>query len=60
MKKALIVGITCQDGSCLDELFTAKRYQVHGLVRLEALEDPKHLLTNICDTSPYFVKFSEL
>jgi GDPmannose 4,6-dehydratase len=33
MKKALISGITGQDGSYLAELLLAKGYQVHGLVR---------------------------
>lgn len=33
MKKALITGITGQDGSYLTELLLAKGYQVHGLVR---------------------------
>lgn len=32
-KKALISGITGQDGSCLAELLLAKGYDVHGLVR---------------------------
>src|SRR5215510_641757 len=33
MKKALITGITGQDGSYLSELLLAKGYQVHGIVR---------------------------
>lgn len=33
MKKALITGITGQDGSYLAELLIAKGYEVHGLVR---------------------------
>jgi GDPmannose 4,6-dehydratase len=33
MKKALITGITGQDGSYLAELLLGKGYQVHGLVR---------------------------
>ncbi len=33
MKKALITGITGQDGSYLAELLLAKGYDVHGLVR---------------------------
>jgi GDPmannose 4,6-dehydratase len=33
MKKALITGITGQDGSYLAELLLAKEYEVHGLVR---------------------------
>jgi GDPmannose 4,6-dehydratase len=33
MKKALIVGITGQDGSYLTELLLAKGYEVHGVIR---------------------------
>src|ERR1700758_1782122 len=32
-KKALITGITGQDGSYLAELLLGKRYEVHGLIR---------------------------
>jgi len=33
MKKALITGITGQDGSYLAEFLLHKGYEVHGLVR---------------------------
>ncbi len=33
MKKALITGITGQDGSYLSELLLKKGYEVHGIVR---------------------------
>lgn len=33
MKKALIIGITGQDGSYLAELLLKKNYEVHGLIR---------------------------
>src|SRR6202162_5964571 len=33
MKKALITGITGQDGSYLAELLLAKGYEVHGMIR---------------------------
>jgi GDPmannose 4,6-dehydratase len=33
MRKALITGITGQDGSYLAELLLAKGYEVHGLIR---------------------------
>ncbi len=33
MKKALITGITGQDGSYLTELLMAKGYEVHGIIR---------------------------
>ena len=39
-KKALITGISGQDGSYLAELLLAFGYEVHGLVRRVALENP--------------------
>ncbi|MGS1118007.1 GDP-mannose 4,6-dehydratase [Castellaniella sp. UC4442_H9] len=47
MKKALITGITGQDGSYLAELLLAKGYAVHGVVRREALEDPPRRMINL-------------
>jgi GDPmannose 4,6-dehydratase len=41
MKRALITGITGQDGSYLSELLLSKGYEVHGIIRRVALEDPK-------------------
>src|SRR4026207_881962 len=46
-KRALITGITGQDGSYLAELLLAKGYEVHGLVRRVALEDPHRRFTRI-------------
>ena len=43
-KKALITGITGQDGSYLTEFLLKKKYKVHGLVRRVALEDKSHRL----------------
>lgn len=39
MKKALITGITGQDGSYLAELLLEKGYEVHGLVRRSSLSN---------------------
>ncbi|MCK4262022.1 GDP-mannose 4,6-dehydratase [bacterium] len=47
MKKALITGITGQDGSYLAEFLLDKGYEVHGMVRRVALEDPEHRLWRI-------------
>jgi GDPmannose 4,6-dehydratase len=41
VKKALITGITGQDGSYLSELLLGKGYEVHGIVRRVALEHPQ-------------------
>jgi GDPmannose 4,6-dehydratase len=38
-KKALITGITGQDGSYLAELLISKKYEVHGIIRRVALGD---------------------
>ena len=46
-RKALITGITGQDGSYLAELLLLKGYEVYGLVRRVALEDPGHRLKRI-------------
>src|SRR3984957_21226455 len=43
-KRALITGITGQDGSYLAEHLLDLGYEVHGLVRRVALEQPEHRL----------------
>jgi GDPmannose 4,6-dehydratase len=54
MKRALITGITGQDGSYLAEHLLSLGYEVHGIVRRVAFEDPerrfsriKHLLDRV-------------
>jgi len=46
-RKALITGITGQDGSYLAEFLLDKGYEVHGIVRRVSLEDPEHRLWRI-------------
>jgi GDPmannose 4,6-dehydratase len=46
-KRALITGITGQDGSYLAELLLSKGYEVHGIVRRVALQDPEHRLVRL-------------
>jgi len=46
-RRALITGITGQDGSYLAEFLLLKGYEVHGIVRRVALEDPEHRLWRI-------------
>jgi GDPmannose 4,6-dehydratase len=48
-KKALITGITGQDGSYLAEFLLEKGYEVHGVVRRVALEDPERRLSRLAD-----------
>ena len=47
MKRALITGITGQDGSYLAEHLLAEGYEVHGIVRRVALEDPRRRFNRI-------------
>ncbi len=46
-KRALITGITGQDGSYLAEFLLDKGYEVHGLVRRVAIEDPEHRMSRL-------------
>ena len=46
-RKALITGITGQDGSYLAEMLLEQGYDVHGIVRRVAIEDPEHRLWRI-------------
>ncbi len=54
MLKALITGISGQDGSYLAELLLAKGYEVHGIVRRVALEDPP---TSHVASQKYFKRY---
>lgn len=50
MKRALVTGITGQDGSYLAELLLEKNYEVHGMVRrssLEKFDRIEHILSKI-------------
>ncbi|HEX4595940.1 MAG TPA: GDP-mannose 4,6-dehydratase [Bryobacteraceae bacterium] len=51
-KKALITGITGQDGSYLAEHLLANGYEVHGLVRRVALEQPEQRLGRLQNILP--------
>ena len=42
-KKALILGITGQDGSYMLELLIQKKYEVHGLIRKSATGNTKNI-----------------
>ena len=43
-KKTLITGIKGQEGSYIAEHLLSLGYEVHGIVRRDALEDPTHHL----------------
>src|SRR5437870_7170594 len=48
-RKALLTGLTGQDGSYLAEHLLSLGYEVHGLVRRVALEDPQRRFNRIAD-----------
>ena len=57
-KKALITGITGQDGSYLAEHLLSLGYEVHGIVRRVALEDPTHqFMAAFADCRPFTFAF---
>src|SRR4051794_23109016 len=47
IRRALITGITGQDGSYLAELLLAKGYEVHGVLRPDSGVDPTRRLARI-------------
>ena len=47
MKKALITGITGQDGSYLAELLLNKGYEVHGIIRRSSTFNTSRIDQNI-------------
>ena len=59
MKKALITGITGQDGSYLSEFLLLKGYQIHGIKRRSSSFNTQridHLYTDLCENdNPNFI-----
>jgi GDPmannose 4,6-dehydratase len=53
--RALITGITGQDGSYLAEFLLEKGYEVHGIVRRVALEDPEHRLARLAAVKDHII-----
>ena len=64
MGKALITGITGQDGSYLTELLLAKGYEVHGVVRRTSSLERSRLKQHYADGSIYnkrlFLHYADL
>ncbi len=63
MKKALITGITGQDGSYLAELLLEKGYEVHGIVRRHSTictERIDHLLDDPLLKDCFFLHYGDL
>ena len=55
-KKALILGVTGQDGSYMLELLIKKKYEVHGLIRKSATGNTKHI-DHLINNKKIFNKF---
>ena len=57
MKKALILGVTGQDGSYLAEILLEKGYEVHGMVRRSATGNTRNIDHLIQDAKLFNKKF---
>lgn len=57
MKKALVLGVTGQDGSYLTEILLEKGYAVHGLVRRSATGNTRNIDHLIQDTDLFNRRF---
>ena len=63
MKKALITGVTGQDGSYLAELLLQKGYEVHGLKRRSSSFNTQridHLIQDVHDNSNFHLHYGDL
>ena len=63
MKKALITGITGQDGSYLAELLLSKGYEVHGMKRRASSFNTSridHLYQDVHETSHFKLHYGDL
>ena len=63
MKKALITGITGQDGSYLTELLLEKGYEVHGIIRRQSSQNTEridHVLNNSAFAKRVFLHYGDL
>ena len=63
MKKALITGITGQDGSYLSELLLAMGYEVHGIIRRHSTictQRIDHLYDDLSLKGRFFLHYGDL
>ena len=63
MKKAIITGITGQDGSYLTELLLEKGYEVHGIVRRASSYNTQridHIMSNPTYANKIFLHYGDL
>lgn len=59
MKKALITGITGQDGSFLSELLLEKGYEVHGIIRRSSV-DYRERIVHLEDNDSFYLHYGDL
>lgn len=59
MKKALITGVTGQDGSYLAEFLLAKGYEVHGMLRRSSAEEHKRI-THIQEIPDFYLHYGDM
>ena len=59
MKKALITGVTGQDGSYLAELLLEKSYEVYGMIRRSSV-DFRERIAHLEGTPNFHLKFGDL
>lgn len=59
MKKALITGVTGQDGSYLAEFLLEKGYEVHGIVRRSSIEK-KDRIDHLLGNSKFYLHHGDL
>ena len=59
MKKALITGITGQDGSYLAEFLLGKGYEVHGMIRRSSV-DYRERIAHLEGRDDFFLHFGDL
>ena len=60
MKKALITGITGQDGSYLAELLLSKGYEVHGVIRRASTINTERIDKTFDPESSAFIHYGDL
>lgn len=63
MKKALITGITGQDGSYLTELLLEKGYEVHGIIRRQSSQNTEridHILNEPAFADRVFLHYGDM
>jgi GDPmannose 4,6-dehydratase len=59
-KKALVLGITGQDGSYLSELLLSKGYEVHGVIRRSSLPNTGRIDDFFDPESKQFIHYGDL